>query len=268
MRCRELTGEEYAACFDIFRTQSSEWDAIATWLKQEFVPTLENGSSIDVLSVGSGTGDFDLVLITEVKKRVGHLTYTAIDPNREHNRIFRQKVEESRVRPDSFRLIPFPFEEGLVDREYDLIHLTHCLYYLPDRKRAIQACMNSLRRHGTLLVFHQTALGINELQREFMARVKGTTEEMFSSSDLLQVLDDLDLEYDFDVLLSDIDVTDIVRMTPRGEQLLSFFLECHIDDADPGFLQEITSFLEENCRIDGGKYSLFQPGGVFRIQKT
>ena len=266
--CRDLTDAEYAQCFDLFKTISTEWDAISNWLKYVCIPELGLKSSVDVLSVGSGTGDFDLTLIGLLEETCPHIMYTAVDPNTEHNRIFSDRVKNSGTSLDSFRIIPEPFQDDTVRGQFDLIHLTHCLYYIPERKIAIQSAYDMLKPGGSLLVFHQTALGVNEVQRLFMRRVKGDEKEMFSAHDLLEIIDTLHLPFKFDILISDLDVTDIVEDTPKGRQLMEFFLEANLKGCDDGLLSEIRSYVADNCRIADGRYYLFHPSSIFWIKKA
>jgi Methylase involved in ubiquinone/menaquinone biosynthesis len=266
-KSRELSDKQYAGCFDLFKTVSTEWDALECWLRQEFIPVLKNDDSVDILSIGSGRGDFDIVLMRLVSEKYSHISYTAVDPNTEHNSIFREKVDKFRVKPEFFTIIPEFFSDDTVHGSFDIIHLTHCLYYIPDRKNAIETCYQLLKPGGSLLIFHQTTLGINEVQERYMERVKGNRKELFSAHDLLTILENLGISFMFDVLISDLDVTDIVSYTPKGRKLLEFFLESDLDGVDDLVLPEIVAYIKENCRVTDGKYLLFHPSSIFWIKK-
>jgi hypothetical protein len=60
---KPLTDKEYAECFKAFKTVSAEWIAMSQWLDRKFLPLMARRDSAKVLSIGSGTGDFDLTLI-------------------------------------------------------------------------------------------------------------------------------------------------------------------------------------------------------------
>jgi len=75
--------------------------------------------------------------------------------------------------------------------------MTHCLYYIPDRKEAILQAYNLLNPGGFLLIFHQTSMGINEIQRKYMKRVKNDEKEMFSAHDILRIFSELGLKFNF-----------------------------------------------------------------------
>ena len=137
-RMKPLTDMDYAVCFNAFKKVSTEWMAIEEWLAEDFMPFMAGRQSANVLSIGSGTGDFDLTLMRMLLKKISTLSYIALDPNEMHNKIFLNQYKESGLHLASFQIIAKPFGEDLLEGGFDLVHLTHCLYYIPDRKMAIQ----------------------------------------------------------------------------------------------------------------------------------
>jgi hypothetical protein len=101
---RPLTDKEYAECFNAFKKVSSEWMAMGVWLEKEFITSLAGRPSASVLGVGSGTGDFDLTLMRMLLEKVSHLSYVALDPNQEHNRIFFQRYRDCGLELRSFQI--------------------------------------------------------------------------------------------------------------------------------------------------------------------
>ncbi|NPV61602.1 MAG: class I SAM-dependent methyltransferase [Methanotrichaceae archaeon] len=267
---RPLTDKEYAECFDAFKQVSSEWMAMQDWLEKEFLPHLsesESSKALSVLSIGSGTGDFDLALMRILLEKIHQLSYVAVDPNPEHNRIFCQRYMNCGLKLDSFEVIPHPFGQDHLHGGFDLIHLTHCLYYIPDRRDSIARAYRMLNQGGFLLIFHQTTLGINEIQRAYLKLVKGDAKEMFSAHDISVIFDELGLRFNYDVLISDIDVTECIKDTEVGRKILNFFLESDQNGIDPSLKADIIATMKEICRHENGRYYLFHPCGIFWIRK-
>ncbi|MDD2755828.1 MAG: class I SAM-dependent methyltransferase [Methanothrix sp.] len=262
-----LTEMEYAECFNAFKKVSTEWMAIKGWLSDDFIPSLAGRKSANILSIGSGTGDFDLTLMRMLLGKIPTLSYIALDPNVIHNDIFLKKYKESELNISSFQIIAQPFSEDLLGGGFDLIHLTHCLYYIPDRKMAIRKAYDMLNPGGILLIFHQTPLGINEIRRLYLTKVKGDDKEIFSSYDILLIMKELGLKFNFNILISDIDVTDCIAGTDTGRRILSFFLESNIEGLDQTQYNQIIQTLKEICRCQDGRYFLFHPSGIFWIRK-
>lgn len=264
---KPLTDMEYAECFNAFKRVSSEWMAIEEWLAKDFVPSIGGRKSAKVLSIGSGTGDFDLILMRMLLDEIPDLSYTALDPNESHNEIFLDRYKNSGLQLASFRIIAKPFCEDSFEGGFDLIHLTHCLYYIPDRKMAIKRAYDLLNPGGILLIFHQTPLGINEIQRAYLKRAKGHEKELFSSYDIIQILKELKLKFNFDILISDVDVTDCIKENDIGKKILNFFMESNLEGLDGTLRNEIICALKDVSRNDDGRYFLFHPSGIFWIKK-
>lgn len=262
-----LSDQEYADCFNAFKKVSTEWGAIEEWLSHEFLPNVEKRERADVLSIGSGTGDFDLNLIRLLLGNIPHIKYVAMDPNLEHNREFISRYERSGLKLDSLELMPQAFGHDNLEGSFDLIHMTHCLYYIPDREKAIIMAYDLLKPHGILLIFHQTVLGINEIQRAYMKQVKGHEKEMFSAYDISQIFKKLGLKFNSDILVSDIDVTDCIEENETGDKILNFFLESDLSMIEPFLKKEIINTLKETCRVQEGRYHLFHPSGILWIRK-
>jgi hypothetical protein len=132
---------------------------------------------------------------------------------------------------------------------------------------AIRRAYEMLNPGGVLLIFHQTPLGINEIQRAYLKRVKGDEKELFSSYDILHILNELDLKFNLDILISDIDVTDCIEENETGRKIQNFFLESNLEGLDRTLRDEIICTLKETCRLKEGRYFLFHPSGIFWIRK-
>ncbi|MBW1986685.1 MAG: methyltransferase domain-containing protein [Deltaproteobacteria bacterium] len=238
------------------------------WLTDDFMPRVNWSGPLEILSIGSGTGDFDLQLMTLLLQRWPIRAYLAIDPNVDHNQVFQTRFWESGLPIPDFQILSQTFPGPPLSRKFDLIHLTHCLYYVPDRRQAILSAVKLLQDHGCLLIFHQTPLGINEIQRRFLKRAKGDVKEMFSSRDIYGLLKELPISFKFDIVDGVLDVSDCLDPeSPQGQQLINFFLECRADTLPSGFRQEVIAFIKELAFEDQGRPVIFHPVGVFSIYK-
>ncbi len=263
-----LSSEAYARCFASFKQISNEWEAMLRWLRDELPARLSPQETLRVLSVGSGTGDFDFQLLEVLRQKYAAIEYVTIEPNPLECRELEKRIAshtESQVR---FEICPVTFEAFATRKRFDLIHLTHCLYYIPDHERAIRACLELLTDHGRALIFHQTSKGINQIQHILMKRVKGAEAEMFSSKEIERILRNLGITYQLDTIDSFLDVTSCFEAASEtGEDLWCFFLECDVRPLLPVIRGEIVNYLEGLCLEEEGCKLLYHPVAVFSLAK-
>ena len=264
-----LSEREYAECFDAFKKISSEWESMRKWLNDDFLPTCTWPEPLNILSIGSGDGEFDIELMKLILKRWRIESYIAVDPNPHHNEMFESRFHGSNLQVPNLGIVSASFPDAQLGKKFDLIHMTQCLYYIPDRVRAIQAALEFLNDDGLILIFHQTSKGINEIQRRFLRQVKGDENEMYSSNEIYGVLQSLHVKFDFDTLEGRLDVSDL--LTPEsdnGIQLLNFFLECRADLLPHDVKQEVISFIKNLAFSENNRQYLFHPVGVFRVSRS
>ena len=136
-------------------------------------------------------------------------------------------------------------------------------------KGEISFTLGSLAERGLILVFHQTQLGINEIQRRFMKRAKGSENEIYSSRDIYRLLRSLKVSFDFVLLEGMLDVSDLFALhSHRSDLLLNFFLECRADLLSSEFKKEVVSFIKKLAIAENGRQLIHHPVGVFCISRS
>jgi SAM-dependent methyltransferase len=264
-----LSEREYAECFDAFKKISSELDSMQKWLNDDFLPKCTWPESLNILSIGSGDGEFDIELMKIILKRWRIGSYNAVDPNPLHNELFLSRFHESNLEVSRLEIVPEEFPNTHIGKKFDLIHMTQCLYYIPDRARAIQAALEYLNDDGLILIFHQTPQGINEIQRRFLRNVKGDENEMYSSSEIYGVLKSLHVKFDLTTLEGRLDVSDLLAQeSTQGIQVLNFFLECRADLLPNDVKQEVIEFIRNLAFSENNRQYLLHPVGVFRVSRS
>jgi SAM-dependent methyltransferase len=261
-----LSDEAYARCFREFRRDCKEWRAMLGWTQNRLLRDLSAKEKLAVLSVGSGNGDFDFRFIKILLEKIKALEYVMVEPNDVHCRLLRKRFVGEAFPQVNFEIDPMPFEEFAIARPFDLVLFTHCLYYIPDRQQAILHALEAIKDEGLVLIFHQTPLGIHQVQQEFLKRVKGYDGEMFNSQDLQDLLDRLEIPYRLEVLDSFLDVTDCFHTdSQRGANLLCFFLESDVLQLNPRVRGEIMDYIKALTIDDNGRLLLRQPVAIFSL---
>ena len=265
---RPLSPEAYAHCFLTFRQHSTEWLATLRWCQERLVPRLPVKSPFTALSVGAGNGDFDWRLIPILQTQLQNLEYVMVEPNDTLCDGLRRRIQGHSFTGVRLEIDPVTCENFAILRPFDLIHFTHCLYYIPDREAAIRHAVKAIGADGAVLIFHQTPLGIDQIQQRFIKRVKGSDAEMFTSRDIQVILERLRLPYTLEEVESRINVSECFRPgSAEGEALLSFFLESDVRGLAPALKHEVVDYLYELSFSHQGRRLLHHPVAIFTLGK-
>lgn len=239
-----LSPEAYAHCFLTFRKYSTEWRGMLSWCRQRMATLLPPRPRLSAMSVGAGNGDFDWRLLPILRDQAHSLEYVFVDPSQAMCSRLRARMAKEPVEGVEFDLETSRFETCRLQEVFDLVLLTHCLYYIPNRRAAIQHASRLAGDAGWVLIFHQTPLGIDQIQKKFIKRVKGSEQEMFTSRDIQDILVSLEAPYRLEQVESHIDVSECFRPdSEEGGELLSFFLECDVRHIDPVLKQEVKDYI-------------------------
>jgi len=206
-----FSDEAYKKHYKKFRSLTDTVSVIKKWM-QNFLTTVDRPIQ-NVLSIGCGNGQIDTECLLEPLDSIS--LYTGLDPNTEHLQTFRERLTshtKARV-----ALLPTLFEDFHSDQRYDLIIMSHVLYYIPQRKFALSKACTLLSEKGTLIIFHQTERGINTLQKRY-----GRTRYSYNSFELGNDLDMLEIPYRYEELDSYVNIGEL------SDTLIRFFLEGEI----------------------------------------
>jgi len=268
IRPAALTAEDYVRSFETFRKTTNQREVMLRWIKKTLLNRLPSKDRLSVLSIGSGNGNFDLPLIEIPREKFNLIRYAALEPNKAQCEHFKATTAASPVPNVRFTFRATPFETFRTRRRFDLIHLTHCLYYMPNREQVLLQVYKLLAKRGRIIIFHQTPLGINQIQRKFLKQVKGNEKEMFSSRELEALLTRRNLSFELESLESSLDITEHSGFdTGASMDLLSFFLECNACQIPRRKKERIVDFIRSISHFIQGRRLLFHPVAVFSITK-
>lgn len=264
MNAPPLSADAYRHCFLTFRKYSTEWLGMLDWCRRQIPVLLPPRPHLSAMSVGAGNGDFDWSLLPILRSQVPSLEYVFVEPSEAMCSRLRERMALEPLPGVEFDLEASCFETCRLLPAFDLVLLTHCLYYIPDRKAAIQHAARLAGDAGWVLIFHQTPLGIDQIQKKFIKRIKGTEQEMLTSRDIQDILAGFDAQYRLEQIESHIDVSECFRTgSEEGEALLSFFLECDVRRIKPSLKQEVVEYVHSLSISDQGKRFLHHPVAVF-----
>ena len=266
----------YTDTYDVYRRGLLQQQKV--WVNEQVVPLLverhaQSDAEITVLSVGSGEGDIDIILlhalIEEFEKKGIHdytLHYTVVERNPVFVERFRKTLEQ---KGDVFAKIKFTFmvstleecAKKLFGNKFDFIHIIHTLYYM-DAEKLMRLCVdNYLNKRGILLAVVQSEESLYAKNwRLFSQKFKHTVGDfnLLCEKEMKEIAEKIGLKFSILKGKRVIDVTDIAAgdvPNAAGYKLLDFFFHSknlrEILQGDE--LREIVEFFRANTSVVDGR---------------
>ncbi|NEP01814.1 MAG: methyltransferase domain-containing protein [Symploca sp. SIO2E9] len=276
-----LDNKFYAESYELRKAASTMTVAAIEWFRSDVMLLLEGiysrsdkDDTFSVLSIGSGEGDIDLEIIHSLLPRLNprwkRLKYVALEPNSIHRDRFLQRLDKASfddsvevcVRDQRFEPSSLAGEE-----QYDLVLLTHVLYYFDDPYQAIQSALTQTKEGGQVVIVHQTAMGIPQIQQEHMLEAKGNQNEMFTAEDIKRLLETKSHQHQYYHVDARLDVTECLQRLESGVKIMSFCLECDLRQLQEAKFAKILQAFSRLAEIeDSGRAFIREPIGVFVLK--
>ena len=138
------------------------------------------------------------------------------------------------------------------------------VHYFDEPYQAIQSALNQTKKGGRVVIVHQTATGIPQIQREHMLEVKGNQNEMFTAEDIRNLLDTQSHQHQYHHVDAHLDVTECLQCLETGVKIMSFCMECDLRQLQEAKFTKILQAFWRLAEIeDSGKAFIREPIGVF-----
>lgn len=276
-----LNEQLYAESYELRKAASTMTQASIEWFKQNLAtvlmqsrPALGNDETLSVLSIGSGEGDIDLEIINSLTPNLDHpwkrLQYVALEPNPIHRDRFLQRLHHtagSDTIDVSVRGDYFDPNQPIMPEQYDLVLLTHVLYYFDDPSQAIRHALAHTKPHGQVVIVHQAATGIPQIQRDHMLDIKGDENEMFTAEDIQSLLDHQSWPYQLHPVDAQLDVTSCLQQLDKGVKIMSFCMECDLSQLQEAKFARVLQAFWRLAKInDRGEAFIREPLGLFVVK--
>ena len=229
-----------------------------TWVSNIIIPKvalLLNGEEqMKILSVGSGNGSFDMIVLEElenflkVRGQTGKkIEYHVLEPNIELMGIFRAKTET--VAMHNLTRVQFSWANKLFEHylndypnhtEFDLIIMSHCLYYMNEADVIRQTFGNLLAEKGYLVIITGTEGDIwTQLRQRYEKRVPSLAEFHYpTEKSISELAKSNGWHYECFKGKQDLEITEIFdEESATGDKLLEFFF--HHENPRKTFGQEL-----------------------------
>jgi len=239
----------------IARTEASTLQSNAkTWFNEHadtLLPFQEGTQR--VLSIGCGSGELELALLDKCSEELS-IDFIGLEPNNTMRLEFEKNISDRSShfqKKKQFTLLDSSFcsESGnsSLDGPFDLVIMGHVLYYFHDTIGVIEQAQKLTRSNGgQVIVVHQAAQGIPEIQRVVLPSLREHTPHMLTADDItsLYPVGSLDILRTVEVPAL-LDLQEIIDGSKVGQQIMSFALEVDLRLASESVLHQCRrSFIE------------------------
>ncbi len=276
-----LTDKFYAESYQLRKAASSMTSAFIAWfeelnglLVEETISQSDKNNKFSILSIGSGEGDIDIKIIENASKYLERanilLKYVAIEPNPIHRQYFLDKLQEKAFDESKIEVCihetNFGENNDRVEnyQNYNLVLLSHVLYYFDDPYRAVQQALAQTKSTGKIVIVHQEETGIPHIQNQYMMSLKGDTKELLTADRIKRLLADKERDYYYKTLDARLDVTECLAGSPEGIKIMSFCMECDLRHLGAPKLERIFQAFRSLADFEEtGRAFIKEPIGVF-----
>ncbi|NWU88423.1 HNMT methyltransferase, partial [Upupa epops] len=251
MRALPSDPARYVQTFNVFLANSTEHQSTQEFLEKQLpavIASIGNGkSTINVLSVGGGAGETDLLILSKIRARYPGVTINneVIEPNAEQILKYKERVAKT----PNLENIKFTWHEETANeyisrmkaekttKKWDFIHMIQVLYYVKDIPATIKYFHSLLDTQAKLLIIVESETnGWETLWRKYGSSFPVQDFCTYLSSlDIKKILDPAGLKYQIHEIPSQLNITScFVEGNEDGEMLLDFITEvCEFSKTAP-----------------------------------
>ncbi|KHD08741.1 hypothetical protein PN36_22665 [Candidatus Thiomargarita nelsonii] len=274
-----LENKTYAEFYELRKNASTMTASTIEWFHNHLKMLLDEmrektrSNTLSVLSIGSGEGDLDIEIIQAILPLLNsqwkHLKYDALEPNVLHRKRFVERLNENSFDDHisvSVHNTSFGMPDGFESNEsYDLILFVQVLYFFKDPYQIIQRALAQTKPTGRVIIVHQSAIGIPEIQRKHMLSLKGDENGILSTEDIKRRLDQEGCLYRFYDVDAYLDVTECFNQSEVGLKILSFCMGCDLRKVHKNKLTSLLQSMRNHAEIKDNGLFLYEPIGIFII---
>ncbi|XP_072045558.1 histamine N-methyltransferase-like [Amphiura filiformis] len=260
--------ERYENALKTFKDYSGEYEVYKQWYETKFEQLVvdkikleeqEDQQELRVMGVGSGSGEADYEMLTELLSRYPKIRNTVIEPADQMMQKYRHLVtsQQQSLSGVVFDWRQQKYEDYQQDcqqtgdvTKFHFIHVVHSLYHMPDLDAVLESLWERLDNGGVLLIIITSEKsGIHHVHEKFNKEVKAdNTMTNATSADVQRVFDKLRLTCKVYLQPLRLDITKCFQDGDRDGDLILDFLANTINfrNAAPKILlEDYMQFLKE-----------------------
>ncbi|HEV8052841.1 MAG TPA: class I SAM-dependent methyltransferase [Parachlamydiaceae bacterium] len=250
----KLADDDYAR-FHLLRKQASSMDDCQQKKFNEIIQrqsSIWKGKAVKVLSIGSGTGDFDFQIISSIfANKLAIKKYVCIEPIKENTEPLKANLRKV-LTEDQFEVIESIFEDSDFSTSFDFIHNVHVIHWMKDPVAALKKMDNLLKENGLVVSVLQSNMGMPRIYD----RLKSNLQGGLTAEKLMKKTNAEGLNYHMDYVSAQLDVTSIIHREETGKKILQFVISSKLDENQ---FEQLILLIKELAKEENGKFIIEEP---------
>ena len=260
----QLSDERFDITHEAFECSSSQQQLVLQALKELIGSHQGSTSALRILSVGCGSGILDNQLISSLASSSEPFEYTGVDPNPVACRRFREDFEKLALSNVKLELRTEAVESLNINKPFDIIQLTHALYYFKDPADTLGKLRRLLAPGGKLIIVQAPNEHLNQLSECFWSH--HVDQDIWFSRCLERHFVKQKIDFTCQRIYGEVDVTRCFNEgCPHGEKLLDFITQSDCRESDAEVRERCLNFLKKISRVDGESLKVEHPADVFVV---
>jgi SAM-dependent methyltransferase len=221
----ELQGQNYLECHEVYCHSTNQQAKMLDAMFSYFEKTFEDRSTYSILSVGCGSGSFEVPLLKKLLAKNQKIHFVGIDSNKEQTLATQQKLEKLALENEkfSFEIFNEDFNSCSFKQSFDAILCIHVLYYCSNLESTLAKIRNILDSDSRFIVMNapleDMAIPFFSISNQLWGRVPLYSHQIEETFDIRQI------PYSKQAISASLDIsTCFDSQLKRGKQLLDFIL--------------------------------------------
>mgnify|MGYP000143913595 FL=1 len=272
----EISGAYYIDCFNLFETKCDQFRKVEEMLRERLpslVPRrLHDSQQLNILSVGSGNGEKDLLVLKVIRESLRSndkgtelkIFNRAIEPNTCFCDLYNEAIENMQ-QATKFEICEQSFQEYSQHTEkepvkFDLVHFIHSIYYV-DMEEALCHCFEKELGENGVFVCIVSGLDLINLvlakqPTNGYGQKDGAIENLEKAGQLVEIAKSKGWKYEVYMNEYSIDVTEVFDPKSTEGNLLLDFLTHTInfrETAEKQVVEETLAVVRDHTVFKDGK---------------
>lgn len=246
-----LSNHQYAE-FHSLRKSASTMDRLQ---KQKFNQIIDarlgqfEHRKIKILSVGSGTGDFDLEIIRYLKEKGFEIKkYVCVEPIHEHIASLKKNLM-TELSEKQIVIKETTVENLEITEKFHLVHNVHVIHWVNKPVDAIKQFEEYLEESGLSVTVLQSEKGMPRVYNELMPALKGNKNGSLTAEALIHGMKMQGMQnYSLEYVPAELDVTSIIEGSEKGKKILQFVISSQLSDKEFSIAASKVKELAQNAQ--------------------